>query len=143
MIPAWAIKLGIVAVIGVGAWVGGCQQGANDKQREWDAAVSKSKGERIAYYEGEIAKANEANRIEQARTIALSERLGEIQTFQTNLLGAINRATLTIRSIDHETGCPDPRLAPALRLCWNAAVTGSAEAAASCGAIGVLAGDAP
>lgn len=140
---ATLIKLGIVAAMIAAAWLHGCNYGADGKQKDWDAAVSKSKGERIAYYEGEIAKANEANKVAQADTLALAGRLGEIQTFQTNLLGAINRATLTIRSTNNETGCPDPRLAPAFRMCWNAAITGSAEAAASCGAIGVPAGGAP
>lgn len=143
MIPPGLIKVGIVAVMVGAAWLHGCHFGADGKQKDWDAAVSKSKGERIAYYEGEIAKANAANRVEQARTLALAGRLDDIQTFQTNLLGAIKRVALTTRSTNNETGCPDPRLAPAFRVCWNAAITGNAEAAASCGALGVPAGGAP
>lgn len=132
------IKVGAAALLLGGTFWYGHHRGVTGERAGWEAKVSQARQERIEKYESLIRDAKVAVAKSQAASAALGTKLADEQARTQTLSDALSRARLVRHDPNPIAGQPPVvRLGSAIRVCLNAAATGTDRATADCEALGV------
>lgn len=128
-------KLIAIIVLTLAVFAGGWTvRGWRESAAKVAAVEQARKQERAAYAKRDREHAAQAKRDEELLSATALER--DLLLEQAERLRAATRSlplTRTVTKVIHENcSCPDARLAPAVRVCHNAAVTGDSSAIAAC-----------